>query len=225
MNSLKFSQRGVTLIEILIALALSIIIILAMLRAFVTTGKVTAEASLGAKVDSHIMLGLIATDRVLQGMGYGLTSPTQADFKVLDAAGDAVALNTIGKYLVWKVSDTHCRALYSHENGLYLYDPTAAGYTCSGLVKPVDTIAKELLIQIDQAALTDSGLGNDTNKIGAINIKVQPVTGGCSPFGIKGGAGIDLGKYQVVLEANTYAASSDSTARTIQNITCLFNFK
>ena len=60
-----------SLIEILIALALSIIIILAMLRAFVTTGKVTAEASLGAKVDGHIMLGLIATDRILQGVGYG----------------------------------------------------------------------------------------------------------------------------------------------------------
>lgn len=62
MNSLNFSQRGVTLIEILIALTLSIIIILAMLRAFVTTGKVTAEASLGAQTDSGLMLGLIATD-------------------------------------------------------------------------------------------------------------------------------------------------------------------
>lgn len=57
MHSLKLSQRGFTLIEILIALTLSIIIILAMLRAFVTTGKVTAEASLGAQSDSSMMLG------------------------------------------------------------------------------------------------------------------------------------------------------------------------
>ena len=33
------SQRGISLIEILIALALSILIILAMLRAFVTTDR------------------------------------------------------------------------------------------------------------------------------------------------------------------------------------------
>jgi len=225
MFNLRFSQRGVTLIEILIALALSIIIILAMLRAFVTTGKVTTEASLGAKVDSHIMLGLIATDRILQGVGYGLISPTNADFSVLDSDGDAVALNTAGKYLVWKISNTHCQALYSHQNGLYLYGKTDVGYSCSSLAKPADTIAKELLIQIDHSALSNSGVGNTNNKIGEIDIKVQSVTGGCSPFGIKGNSGGSLGKYQAILLANTYAASTDSTARTIQNVTCLFNFK
>ena len=215
MGNLKFSQRGISLIEILIALALSIIIILAMLRAFVTTGKVTTEASLGAKVDSHIMLGLIATDRILQGLGYGLTNPTAADFAILDENGDAVTLGQAGKFLVWKISTTHCQALQSHTSGLYLY----------GKTEPADTIAKEPLIQIDHSALSNSGVGNTNNKIGEIDIKVQSVTGGCSPFGITGDSSTPLGKYQVTLLANTYAASTDSTARTIQNVTCLFNFK
>ncbi|NNH00377.1 hypothetical protein [Acinetobacter sp. ANC 5414] len=225
MGNLKFSQRGISLIEILIALALSIIIILAMLRAFVTTGKVTTEASLGAKVDSHIMLGLIATDRILQGLGYGLTNPTAADFAILDENGDAVTLGQAGKFLVWKISTTHCQALQSHTSGLYLYGKTDVGYSCSSLAKPADTIAKEPLIQIDHSALSNSGVGNTNNKIGEIDIKVQSVTGGCSPFGITGDSSTPLGKYHVTLLANTYAASTDSTARTIQNVTCLFNFK
>ncbi|NNH88239.1 hypothetical protein [Acinetobacter terrae] len=225
MDNLKFSQRGISLIEILIALALSIIIILAMLRAFVTTGKVTTEASLGAKVDSHIMLGLIATDRILQGLGYGLTNPTAADFSVLDEDGDAVVLGQAGKFLVWKISTTHCQALQSHTSGLYLYGKTDVGYSCSSLAKPADTISKELLIQIDHTALNSSGIANTTNKIGGIDIKVEQVTGGCSPFGVKGDSSMPLGKYQVTLLANTYAASTDSSARTVKNITCLFNFK
>ncbi|WP_291334917.1 hypothetical protein [Acinetobacter sp. UBA801] len=225
MYHLKFSQRGISLIEILIALALSIIIILAMLRAFVTTGKVTAEASLGAKVDSHIMLGLIATDRILQGIGYGLINPTSSDFAVLDSNGTTVSLGAVGKYLVWKISNTHCQALYSHQNGLYLYGKTDVGYACSSLAKPADSTIKELLIQVDHSALNNSGVGNTNNKIGEIDIKVQSVAPGCSPFGIKGHSGVGLGKYQAVLLANTYAASTDSTPRTIQNITCLFNFK
>jgi hypothetical protein len=171
------------------------------------------------------MLGLIATDRILQGLGYGLTNPTVADFKVLNADGDAVALGQAGKFLVWKISHTHCQALQSHTNGLYLYGKTDVGYTCSGLTKPADTISKEPLIQIDHTALNDSGIANTTNKIGSIDIKVEQITGGCSPFGIKSDLSMALGKYQVILLANTYAASTDSSARTIQNITCLFNFK
>lgn len=229
MTNIKLSQRGFSLIEILIALTLSIIIILAMLRAFATTGKVTAEASLGAKVDSHIVLGLITTDRILQGLGYGLTNPTHADFKVLNAAGSEVTDGQPGKFLVWKVSETNCRALQSHDKGLYLYGLTDTGYNCSstGLVKPDDAtppIPKESLIQIDQEVLTNSGIANATNKIGTLDIQVEQVTG-CSPFGVTSGAGIPLGKYQVVLTAHPYAASTDSTPRTIENITCLFNFK
>lgn len=229
MNNLNFSQRGVSLLEILIAMALSIIIILAMLRAFVTTGKVTAESSLGAKVDSSMMLGFIAADRILQGMGFGLTNTNVGygtNFQVLDQDGNTVNLDSTskkatGKFLVWKFSDTHCQALQSHSNGLYFYGKNT-GYSCSGLAKPVDTLAKELLIQIE-SALGTSGISNSTNKIGEINIEVQEISG-CLPFGVKNSSSSG-GKYQVVLTAKTYAASSATSAKTISNVTCLFNFK
>lgn len=220
MYSLKFSQRGISLIEILIALALSIIIILAMLRAFVTTGKVTAEASLGAKVDSSIMLGLIATDRILQGIGYGINAPAlNTTFKVHRFNNDPT--KDI-EYLVWKIPAGTCQSLkVSQNNGLYFYGKNS-GYACADLdVKSGGTA--EPLIFIDNA-INDSGISNNINKIGSIKIEVQTVTG-CSPFGIKNESVTSLGKYQVLLTANIYAASTDSTARTIRNVTCLFNIK
>lgn len=229
MNSLKFSQRGVSLLEILIAMALSIIIILAMLRAFVMTGKVTAESSLGAKVDSSMTLGFIAADRILQGMGFGLTNTNAGygtNLQVLDQDGNAVNLDSTtkkaaGKFLVWKISGTYCQALQSHSNGLYFYGKDT-GYSCSNLAKPANTLAKELLVQLE-SALGSSGISNSTNKIGEINIEVQEISG-CLPFGVKNSSSSG-GKYQVVLTAKTYAASSATSAKTISNVTCLVNFK
>ena len=220
MYSLKFSQRGISLIEILIALALSIIIILAMLRAFVTTGKVTAEASLGAKVDSNIMLGLIATDRILQEIGYGINVPALNTTLKVHRFEDDPSKDI--EYLVWKIQAGTCQSLkVVQNNGLYFYGKDS-GYACADLnVKSGG--AAEPLIFIDNA-INDSGISNNINKIGAIKIEIQAVTG-CSPFGIKNESVTSLGKYQVLLTANTYAASTDSTARTIRNVTCLFNFK
>ncbi len=225
----KSSQYGISLLEILISLALSIIIILAMLRAFVTTGKVTAESSLGAKVDSNIMLGFITADRILQGMGFELSDTTAGygtNFRILDQAGTAVNLDATtkratGKFLVWKVSNTHCQALQSHANGLYLYGKDT-GYICANLVKPEETLTKELLVQVG-STLASSGISNSTNKVGEINIEVQETTN-CLPFGVKNNISVG-GKYLVVLTANTYAASSATTAEKISNVTCLFNFK
>lgn len=229
MNNLNFSQRGVSLLEILIAMALSIIIILAMLRAFITTGKVTAESSLGAKVDSSMTLGFIAADSILQGMGFGITNTNAGygtNFQVLDSEGNTVNLDSTskkaaGKFLVWKVSDTDCQALQSHSNGLYFYGKNT-GYSCSSLAKPADTLAKELLIQVE-STLSSSGISNNTNNIGEINIQVQEISG-CLPFGVKNSTSSG-GKYQVLLTAKTYVASSATSAKTISNVTCLVNFK
>lgn len=229
MDHLKFSQRGVTLIEILIALALSIIIILAMLRAFVTTGKVTAEASIGAKADSSMMLGLIAADRILQSIGFG-EIPTYGNTLKAYKVDGADALNSTdsAEYLVWEIDTNHCQALRNDSSGLLIYGKSA-GYGCTNLSKPdVDKDPVERLIQIDDAVVNiqpelNSEVEEDKkNKIGTIHIAVKKKE--CWPFGIKSN-GIKPGQYQVEISANTYAASTESAARTIQNSTCLFNFK
>lgn len=233
MYSLKFSQRGFTLIEILIALTLSIIIILAMLRAFVTTGKVTAEASLGAQSDSSMMLGLIAVDRILQGIGFGDASSYGTNFKAYkfkDNAGSytyTVTANSTdnAEYLVWNVGANKCQALRNASNGLLLYGKSG-GYACTNLSKPdVDDDPVERLIQIDGAVQNiqfEASKAAD-KKIGAIHIAVREKE--CWPFGIVNTTNMKPGKYQVIVRANTYAASTESEARIIQNSTCLFNFK
>jgi len=235
MNHLKFSQHGVTLIEILIALALSIIIILAMLRAFVTTGKVTAEASLGAKVDSNIMLGLIATDRILQGVGYSINNHAP---KTYNFSNDTTNI----EYLVWKIADDKCRALRNYkasnnneDDALYLYGTESAGYNCDNTLNKPDLTTNpaptvERLIRIEKAIQT-SGISNTSNKIGAIKIQLDTLSDSqrCMPFGAvysldTGETAPVGGKYQVAITVNTYAASTD-TPKPIRNVTCLFNFK
>ncbi|MFC6166809.1 prepilin-type N-terminal cleavage/methylation domain-containing protein [Acinetobacter terrestris] len=230
MNSLKFSQYGFTLIEILIALTLSIIIILAMLRAFVTTGKVTSEASFGAKTDSSIMLGLIATDRILQGVGYNINNPTIKTYKFSDDVNNV-------EYLVWKVSDNECRALKNlkvsdvKDGGLYVYGTDSSGYACDDHLQTPDLVnpapSAERLIHIEKVIKT-SGISDDSNKIGTIKIELKDLENErCVPFGIASDSGeavLTGGKYQGVISINTYAAST-TAPQSIRNVTCLFNLK
>ncbi|MGX9608313.1 PulJ/GspJ family protein [Acinetobacter sp. T63] len=232
MHSLKLSQRGFTLIEILIALTLSIIIILAMLRAFVTTGKVTAEASLGAQSDSSMMLGLIATDRILQGIGFGDTSSYGTNLKAYkleengsDTYNVTASSTDNAEYLVWKVATDKCQALRNASNGLLLYGK-GTGYDCTNLSKPnVTTDPVERLIQINDAVQNIQFEASKAagNKIGAMTIRV--IQNNCWPFGIVNDADLDPGKYQIIITTNTYAASTESAAHRIENTTCLFNFK
>lgn len=232
MQNLKPSQRGFTLIEILIALTLSIIIILAMLRAFVTTGKVTAEASLGAQSDSSMMLGLIATDRILQGIGFGDTSSYDTNlkaYKFAENGSDTYNLTASStdnaEYLVWKVAANKCQALRNASNGLLLYGK-GTGYDCTNLSKPDgenDTVDR--LIQINDAVqnIQFEAVKTSDKKIGAMTIKV--IQKNCWPFGIVNEDDLDPGKYQIIITTNTYAASTETAAQKIENTTCLFNFK
>lgn len=234
MNNLKFSQHGVTLIEILIALALSIIIVLAMLRAFVTTGKVTAEASLGAQSDSSMMLGLIAADRIVQGIGFGDVSSYGTNLKAYKFEANGADTYSVitditnaenAEYLVWKVATNKCQALRNASNGLLLYGK-GAGYACTNLSKPnVTNDPVERLIQISDAVQNISFEASKSaeNKIGAMTIKV--IQKNCWPFGIVNTTDLKPGKYQVVIATNTYAASTETAAQKIENTTCLFNFK
>ena len=219
MNNLNFSQKGISLIEILIALSISIIIILAMLRAFVVMGKVTAESSLGANTDGSLMLGLVTVDRVLQGIGYDSASSMLygSNIGVLDTDGNLLSKGIGGSIFVWKNTDTTCKAFIYETSGLNLYGGSS-GYTCTNIAKPADTVSKEVLVKTNSNAIK-----NNDNKIGEIEFKVLDVSN-CVPFGIVNPSITGItGKYQVVMTAYSYAASSESISRPIRNITCLVN--
>ena len=219
MKTLNFSQKGVSLIELLIAMTLAIIIVLAMSRVFITTGKLTAESSLGAGTDSTLMLGLISIDKIMQSIGYDSATPLAygTNFAVRATDGTLIAKDTAGPIFVWKTG-SNCQALANETNGLNLY----TSYSCSGATIPSTGASKTLLMPIKSA---NTAIKNSTNRIGEFEFKVSDVAN-CTPFGIiNSNAGVSglVGKFTVEATAYSYAASSDSVARPIRNTTCLLN--
>ncbi|NWK60891.1 prepilin-type N-terminal cleavage/methylation domain-containing protein [Acinetobacter sp. SwsAc2] len=219
MNKLNLSQKGVTLIELLIAMTLAIIIILAMSRVFITIGKMTAESSLGAGTDSSLMLGLISIDKIMQSIGYDAATPLVygTNFAVRAANGTLITKGTAGPIFVWK-SGAICQALANETDGLNLY----SSYSCSEAIVPSTGATKTLLMPIKSANTT---IKNSNNRIGEFEFKVSDATN-CTPFGIINSnpavSGL-VGKFTIEVTAYSYAASSDSVARQIRNTTCLLN--
>lgn len=231
MNSTIKKQQGMSLIEIMIALTISLVIILAILRAYVSLGYVSAETTRGASIDANITTGLIVADRILQGVGYNMTAPTDSYgnssdklIQAYDTAGTATALNTDAAAIVWKLSSGNCQALKSTGKSLIYYLGTGgAGYSCTTLALPTSptTTPSQTLISAapDMPSTVNSGVGN-------ISLKVTKLTGSniCTPFGVTNTtATASGGKYYVEVKANIYATSTSTTLPTLSNSTCLFN--
>lgn len=231
MNSTIKKQQGMSLIEIMIALTISLVIILAILRAYVSLGYVSAETTRGASIDANITTGLIVADRILQGVGYNMTAPTDSYgnssdklIQAYDTGGTATALNTDAAAIVWKLSSGNCQALKSTGKSLIYYLGTGgAGYSCTTLALPTSptTTPSQTLISTapDMPSTVNSGVGN-------ISLRVTKLTGSdiCTPFGVTNTtATASGGKYYVEVKANIYATSTSSTLSALSNSTCLFN--
>lgn len=231
MDSTLKKQQGMSLIEIMIALTISLVIILAILRAYVSLGYVSAETTRGASIDANITTGLIVADRILQGVGYNIAAPTDsygsASDKLIqayDTAGTATALNTDAAAIVWKLSSGNCQALKSEGKSLIYYLGTdGAGYSCTTLALPSTTTPPPSQTLISTAPNMPSTVNSD---VGKISLKVTKLTGTniCTPFSVTNTtATASGGKYYVEVKANIYATSTSSTLSTLSNSTCLFN--
>ncbi|WP_166168806.1 type II secretion system protein [Acinetobacter sp. SA01] len=230
MNSTLKKQQGMSLIEIMVALTLSLVIILAILRAYVSLGYVSAETTRGASIDANIMKGLIVADRILQGVGYNMTVPTDsygsASDKLIQAySGTATtSLNTNADAIVWKLSSGNCQALKSEGKSLIYYLGTdGAGYSCTTLALPSTTTPPPSQTLISAAPDMPS---NVAPTVGNISLKITKLSGIniCTPFGVKyTSATASGGKYYVEITANIYSTSTSTTSSTISNSTCLFN--
>ena len=173
MNGTLKKQQGMSLIEIMVALTISLVIILAILRAYVSLGYVSAETTRGASIDANIMKGLIVADRILQGVGYNMTAPTDSYgnssdklIQAYDTAGTATALNTDAAAIVWKLSSGNCQALKSEGKSLIYYLGTGgAGYSCTTLALPSTTTPPPSQTLISTAATMPSTVHSDVGKI------------------------------------------------------------
>ena len=234
MNSTIKKQQGMSLIEIMVALTLSLVIILAILRAYVSLGYVSAETTRGASIDANIMKGLIVADRILQGVGYNMTVPTDSygstNDKLIQAYAGATAITvsdidtTEADALVWKLSSGNCQALKSTGKSLIYYLGTgSAGYSCTTLALPSTTTPPPSQTLISTAPDMPSTVHSD---VGKISLKVTKLTGShiCTPFGVTNTTATATGgKYYVEVKANIYATSTSSTLSALSNSTCLFN--
>lgn len=234
MNSKIKKQQGMSLIEIMVALTISLVIILAILRAYVSLGYVSAETTRGASIDANIMKGLIVADRILQGVGYNMTVPTDSygstNDKLIQAYAGATAITvsdidtTEADALVWKLSSGNCQALKSTGKSLIYYLGTGgAGYSCTTLALPSTTTPPPSQTLISTAPDMPSTVHSD---VGKISLKVTKLTGShiCTPFGVTNTTATATGgKYYVEVKANIYATSTSSTLSALSNSTCLFN--
>lgn len=227
MASFVNQQRGMSLIEIMIALAISLIVILAILRAYVSVGHVSAETMRGAAIDANIMKGLLIADRILQGAGYNTTAAASPSYgnasgKLIQAYSGttAVTVNIAADTIVWKLSSGYCQALKSTNKSLVYYG--GAGYSCTGPALPATSLQpSQTLISTSPPMAT-----NVSTTVGDISLKVIELASGvvCTPFGVKSPSAMPSGgKYYVQIDAKIYATSTSSTASTISNSTCLFN--
>jgi len=224
------SQKGFSLIEILIALLISTVIALAILRAYVTTIHTVGNSANGAKSDGNVIFGFATAERILQGAGFGVASPSTGSSygQTLQAYKDgaAVELNAVADSLVWRSGAGLCQALIisNRDNplnvnsathtgsGLYYYGGTSA-YSCSNLSLPSSTSTEvpQVLVPF-----------NDINT-SLVSLRVNG-TASCTPYGISNTVNNGSGAYSVLLTANVYAGSGQ-TQNTVTNRTCLFNFK
>ncbi|WP_111891890.1 prepilin-type N-terminal cleavage/methylation domain-containing protein [Acinetobacter sp. MB5] len=228
MKNPLFSQKGLSLVEVLVVLLLFTVIALAILRAYVSVAHVAGDSASGAKTDSSVMFGLATADKILQGIGYGANSDTTSSYgttlRAYDSTGTAVSTGTTATSLVWKSDTSTCQALIisnkdnplnssstTHTgSGLFYY---GAGYSCSSLALPTSTTTSEtptVLIPV-----------SDTN-VAMASLKVITTTS-CNPYSVTNTL-TNGGAYAVVLTANVYAGSG-TTQNQVNNQTCLFNFR
>ena len=224
-------QRGVSLIELLVAMLLTIIGILAMMGLFRTTSKTATENKLGTQQDGQIATGLLAANKLLKGAGYKQNPavlPTYpADIAMFDHA--IITANGVGNRgnllqvvpastplggsagqgvaLLWR--NNTASGTFSHQG---LYAPGSGGLwrvTGSGMSMNNWRLQQRLLSgpAASHGALASAGI---------TRITLARVSAGCSPFGI----GSAVGKYRVTLEAVGVSGS-----QVLRSSTCLLNFQ
>jgi prepilin-type N-terminal cleavage/methylation domain-containing protein len=227
MKNKLFSQKGLSLVEVLVVLLLFTVISLAILRAYISVAHVAGDSASGAKTDSSVMFGLATADKILQGAGYGANSDTTSSYgttlRAYDSNGTAVTTGTAAASLVWKSDTSTCQALIisNRDNplsssstthtgsGLFYY---GAGYSCSSLALPSSTSTETPTVIIPVS---------DTN-VAMASLKVI-TSSSCNPYSVTNTL-TNGGAYAVVLTANVYAGSG-TTQNQVNNQTCLFNFR
>lgn len=209
-------QLGVSLVELMVGLVLSLIVLLGMISTFTTLGRSTIEAKLGALNDSKVTTALLTVDRLLQGVGFGLYFPTSS-YGTSIQVFDGISPKNVGEkgnVLVWKVGVSKCSALIGGKKLEYL-----DSYTCSSVLNVPSTTG------IPVFTVGAISLPNAPNS-GLFSFEISELANpslSCKPFGIAGSN--EGGKYIAIVTAGLYSGSDIYNQNYLKNETCLFNIK
>lgn len=224
-------QRGVSLIELLVAMLLTIIGILAMMGLFRTTSKTATESKLGTQQDGQIATGLLAADKLLKGAGYKQNPavlPTYpADIAMFDRTViTADGTGNQGDLLPTVPASTPLSGSAGQGMALLWRNNTASGtFSYQGLYAPGSgglwrVTGSSMSIndwRLQQRLLSGPAANHGAlARAGITRIALARVAAGCSPFGI----GSAAGKYSVTLEAVGVSGS-----QVLRSSTCLLNFQ
>lgn len=210
-------ERGVTLIELMVGLTVSLIIVLAMLAVFKTTAFASANAGRSASTDKQRLSGLYAAQKLLVGAGYGIDTPAAGTDLVLlsgaalsndnkELTGTSAALGGAGiNAIVWGAK------------------ADLANYKCQGLYAP----ATGGLVRLTEVACTNAAayasltwtpvqLVDDSRSEHKVQIAAAIATSGCQSFGIAGSGGVT-----VTLQTTN---SIDGANKSVATTACLLNF-
>lgn len=214
MNTPTFSQRGMTLISLMIGLTISMIVILGLLAVYKTTIGVTVRAGHGASTDGQRLSALLSSQTLLVEAGFGIEGAALGrDLIVLTGANLAgngqltgtagTAASIRGNAIVWgaKVGDEYkCSGFYAPPDG-GLVRLTAVTCTQASNWGSLTWVATPV---IDDTLVVVINL----DKVDKVN---EPE--GCKSFGISGS-----GNLWVKLK------TQNSTGLDVAASTCLTNF-
>lgn len=215
-HSKKSRQFGVSLIELMVGLVLSLIVILGMVATYTTLGRSTIEAKLGTLNDSKVTTALVTADRLLQGVGFGLSFSPGSYGTSIQVYQETSPKNIgeEGDLIVWKTGTSKCSALIGGKKLEFLEN-----YTCtSGLNIPTASgIPAFSGSSVSLPNAPDAGLFKFT-----ISQLISPGTS-CRPYGVTGSS--DGGKYIAKVTVGIYSGSESNLTNTLKSETCLFNIK
>lgn len=233
-------QQGLSLVELMVGMVISLITALAMLSVYKTVAKVTAESKLGGNIDGQIAVGLLTADKTLQSAGYkggdtaATTSVYSSDLLLIQNATLAGSTLTgtaygtpptttavIGNALIWQVNSSGTYELQG------IYAPTTGGLIMIKSSTAVTTSPSAISSSWSGAAWTSQPLVTAPSTtipsamnagLSTISISYTGATTKCQPFGST--SNTTGGSYVVTINTTGYSGNQQA----IQSTTCLINY-
>lgn len=228
-------QRGVTLISLLVGLVVAMIAVLAMLTLYRTAVQVTTQAEEYARITGDRSAAMVAANRVLQNIGFGVLNAQFDNSAVLQKCG-SIALSS-GSYQLSGCSSADPGykpkiLIWRYETfGIPTVPPTG---WCEGLA--IDTNGSLLYLRPQNCASLNitSWAGADVAKLFSSSALVSGVyhefelsNDSCNPFGIDSVAAAHsislIAHHPINDEPLTYDPSDDSSFIPFRMQTCLTN--